>query len=365
MAKFTDIRHMMRSHLVDMEPYEGVDPPEVLAQRAGVPAERIVKLNANENPYGPSPKVAVALAQYKNYPIYPDPQQRRVREAIAEYTDTTPDRVVAGLGSDELIDLLMRLFLESGDGVIQCPPTFGMYASFARVCGARIVSVPRNEAFDIDVPAIQAAAKQGAKMVFIPSPNNPTGNLVSEVGVRNLLDTGMVVVVDEAYYEFSGSTMTPLVPAYPNLVVLRTFSKWAGLASLRIGYGIMDPVVAERLMTIKPPYNITIASELALFASLDDRDLLLSRVDALVAGREELLQRLAKFRDLTTWPSSGNFILCRGPKGKGDWIYHELAKRGVFVRYYSTDPIEDCFRVSVGLPSQHDDLINALREIIS
>lgn len=365
MPKRNDIRSLMRPHLLDMQSYEGVDPPELLAKRAGIPVERIVKLNGNENPYGPSPKVVKALAEYTEYHIYPDPQQRRVREALAEYVGTTPDRVVAGVGSDELIDLLMRLFLEPGDGVVLCTPTFGMYASFAQVNGARLMEVPRDQGFDIDVPGVRKAAEQGAKMTFIASPNNPTGNLVSEATVRELLDTGMLVVVDEAYYEFAGSTVEPLVGEYSNLVVLRTLSKWAGLASLRLGYGIMDPVVAERMMTVKPPYNITIASELALFASLADKELLLSRVRALTGAREELFQQLAKFKELTPVPSRANFILCRGPEGKGQWLYEELANRGVFVRYYRDPPLQDSIRTSVGLPEQNRALVGALREILS
>ena len=365
MPKRNDIRSLMRPHLLDMQSYEGVDPPELLAQRAGIPVERIVKLNGNENPYGPSPKVVKALAEYTEYHIYPDPQQRRVREALAEYVGTTPDRVVAGVGSDELIDLLMRLFLEPGDGVVQCAPTFGMYASFAQVNGGRLMEVPRDQGFDVDVPGVRKAAEQGAKMTFIASPNNPTGNLVSEATVRELLDTGMLVVVDEAYYEFAGSTVEPLVGEYSNLVVLRTLSKWAGLASLRLGYGIMDPAVAERMMTIKPPYNITIASELALFASLADKELLLSRVRALTGAREELFQQLAEFKELTPLPSRANFILCRGPEGKGQWLYEELANRGVFVRYYSAPPLQDSIRTSVGLPEENRALVGALQEIFS
>ena len=365
MAKRNDIRSLMRPHLLDMEPYEGVDPPELLAQWAGIPVERIVKLNGNENPYGPSPKVVKALAEYTDYHIYPDPQQRRVREALAEYSATTPDQVVAGVGSDELIDLLMRLFLEPGDGVVLCTPTFGMYASFAQVNGGRLIEVPRDGGFNIDMPGVRKAAEQGGKMAFIASPDNPTGNLVSEATVRELLDTGMLVVVDEAYYEFAGSTVASLVPDYSNLVVLRTLSKWAGLASLRLGYGIMDPVVAERLMTVKPPYNITIASELALFASLTDKELLLSRVQALIQAREELFHQLAEFKGLTPLPSHANFILCRGSQGKGQWLYEELAKRGVFIRYYSAPPLQDSIRTSVGLPEQNRALVGALQEILS
>ena len=365
MPKRNDIRSLMRPHLLDMQSYEGVDPPELLAQRAGIPVERIVKLNGNENPYGPSPKVVKALAEYTEYHIYPDPQQRRAREALAEYVGTTPDRVVAGVGSDELIDLLMRLFLEPGDGVVLCTPTFGMYASFAQVNGGRLMEVSRGQGFDIDVPGVRKAGEQGAKMTFVASPNNPTGNLVREATVRELLDTGMLVVVDEAYYEFAGSTVLPLVGEYSNLVVLRTLSKWAGLASLRLGYGIMNPAVAERMMTIKPPYNITIASELALFASLADKELLLSRVRALTGAREELFQQLAEFKELTPLPSRANFILCRGPEGKGQWLYEELANRGVFVRYYSDPPLQHSFRTSVGLPEQNRALVGALQEILS
>lgn len=365
MPKRKDIRSLMRPHLLGIQPYEGVDPPELLAQRSGIPIERIVKLNGNENPYGPSPKVMKALAEYTEYHIYPDPQQRRVREALSEYVGTTPDRVVAGVGSDEIIDLLMRLFLKPGDGVVLCTPTFGMYASFAQVNEGRLVEVPRDHWFDIDVSGVRKAAEQGAKMTFIASPNNPSGNLVSETVVRELLETDLLVVVDEAYYEFAGATVAPLVGEYSNLVVLRTLSKWAGLASLRLGYGIMDPAVAECMMTVKPPYNITIASELALFASLADKELLLSRVRAITEAREELIKELAKFKELTPVPSHANFVLCRAPEGKGQWIYEELANRGVFVRYYSAPPLQDSIRTSVGLPEENRALLSALQEICS
>ncbi len=166
-------------------------------------------------------------------------------------------------------------------------------------------------------------------------------------------------------HEFVRSTVAPLVTDYSNLVVLRTFSKWAGLASLRLGYGIMDPAVAERLMTIKLPYNITIASELALFASLADKEMLLSRVRAITEAREELFRRLALFQELTPLPSSANFILCRVPQGKGRWFYEELAKRGVFVRYFSALDLQDFIRISVGLPEHNQALIGALQAILS
>jgi len=173
-----------------------------------------------------------------------------------------------------------------------------------------------------------------------------------------------MVVVDEAYYEFSGSTVALMVDKYPNLIVLRTFSKWAGLASLRIGYGVMHPIVAERLMAIKPPYNITAASELALIASLDDKELLLSRVGKLVQSRENLFKELGDIKGLTPFPSKANFILCHVSNGKGSWLYNELAKRGVFVRYYGKPPIEDYLRISIGLPDQNQALLTILKKTL-
>ncbi|MSQ21951.1 MAG: histidinol-phosphate transaminase [Dehalococcoidia bacterium] len=355
----------MLPHMLDAVPYAAVDPPSVLAARAGLAEDDIAKLDANENPYGPSPKVAEALASYKGYHIYPDPQQRRIREALAAYAGTTPDRIVAGVGSDELIDLLLRLFVAPGDRVIDCVPTFGMYASFVSVVGGELVSVPRTKTFDVDIEAIRKEARQGAKVIFLASPNNPSGNLLSEATLRQLLSLDLLVVVDEAYYEFAGATLAHLIPQHSNLVVLRTFSKWAGLAGMRLGYGIMDPAVAERLMVIKPPYNLSVAAEIALLASLDDKALLLSRVQSIVAERDSLFARLRRIPGLVPLPSRANFILCRLAKGQGHRVYQELAKRGIFVRYYDTDLLRDYIRLSVGLPQQNKALVEALQMILS
>ena len=365
MPNFKDIRSLMLPHMLHAVPYAAVDPPSVLAARAGLPEDDIAKLDANENPYGPSPKVAQALASYQGYHIYPDPQQRRVRDALAAYAATTPDRIVAGVGSDELIDLLLRLFVAQGDRVIDCVPTFGMYASFVSVVGGELVSVPRTKAFDVDLPAIRSAARKGAKIIFLASPHNPSGNLVDETTVRQLLDLDLLVVVDEAYYEFAGTTLAHLVPQYSNLVVLRTFSKWAGLAGIRLGYGIMDPAVAERLMVVKPPYNLSVAAEVALLASLEDKALLLSRVQSIMAERERLFVQLHAIPGLVPLPSRANFILCRLPRGQGHRVYQELAKRGIFVRYYDTDLLRDYIRVSVGLPHQSLALVEALQSVLS
>ena len=214
--------------------YTPIEPTEILEQKAG---HRIVKLDGNENPYGCSPKVYQAIVSYPYYHIYPDPEQRELRNALEEYTGLRSQHIVCGSGSDELIDLVLRLFLKPGDEVINCSPTFGMYPFSTNVCGGKVVDVPRSGDFSLDMVGIKKAITVKTKVIFVASPNNPTGNTSTEQEIVKLVDTGKIVVVDEAYYEFSNVTMANLVPNYPNLIVLRTFSKWAGLAGLRIGYG--------------------------------------------------------------------------------------------------------------------------------
>ena len=152
----------MLPYVLEATPYAGVEPPDVLAREAGIPEDQVVKLDGNENLYGPAPGVAEALAAYDSYHIYPDPMQRRVREALAAYAGTTPDRVVAGVGSDELIDLLLRLFVGPGERVIQCVPTFGMYAAFTQLVGGQLLSVARHEPCDVPVDAARPAAAEGS-----------------------------------------------------------------------------------------------------------------------------------------------------------------------------------------------------------
>ncbi|HLB29400.1 MAG TPA: aminotransferase class I/II-fold pyridoxal phosphate-dependent enzyme, partial [Dehalococcoidia bacterium] len=237
----SDISSLIRRDLLDMAGYEPIEPPQVLAEALGIPAERVLKLDGNENPYGSSPKALAALASLEAAHIYPDPQQRRLRSALAAYTGLGEEQLVAGSGSDELIDLIIRLFLGHDDGVITCPPTFAMYGFSARVAGAPVMAAPRRHNFSLDMKAIAACRERGGKLIFVASPNNPTGNLLSEAELEGLLDMGLIVVVDEAYGEFAGQSFADRVGAgpgarpYPSLIVLRSFSKWAGLAGLRVG----------------------------------------------------------------------------------------------------------------------------------
>ena len=356
-------RDFVQPHWRDLDPYEAADPPELLAERAGIPEGDLVKLNANENPYGPSPKVIEALAQAHRVHIYPDPAQVAMRRAVSAYVGLAPEHVVVGNGSDEIIDLVFRAVLAPGDAVVNSVPTFGMYDVIARICGASTVEVERDEGFRID-PARVLRAAEGAKIIALASPNNPSGNAAPAADVERLLGSDCVVVVDEAYAEFTDRSVAHLVREHPNLVVLRTLSKWAGLAGLRVGYGLMDPQMAEVLMRGKPPYNVSQAAETALLASLADRATLLERVGLIVEERWRMESLLAELPGVRPLPSEANFILCRMPEGRGRTIYQGLAARGVAVRYYARGKLADFLRISVGTPEQTDRLIGALRAVL-
>jgi histidinol-phosphate aminotransferase len=363
MTSSDDVVRLIKSNLRNITPYIPIEPTEVLSKQIDVASEYILKLDGNENPYGCSPKVNQALSNYPYYHIYPDPQQRELRKALEKYIGVSANHLVAGSGSDELIELILRLFLEPGDQVINCPPTFGMYTFCTDICGGTIKEIPRRDDFSLDVDAIKKAINKTTKVIFIASPNNPSGNIVPELEIIELVNTGIIMVIDEAYAEFSDSTILPLLSTYPNLFLLRTFSKWAGLAGLRIGYGIFPVPVVEHIMKIKQPYNINAAAHVAALASLNDIDYLRNTIAAIVSERKRLFENLSTFDWLKPYASEANFILCSVLNGKAKEVYLNLQKKGIFIRYFNTPLLKNCIRITVGKPEHTDYLIAALKEI--
>jgi histidinol-phosphate aminotransferase len=359
-------RSNVRRAIADIKEYFGPDDPEFLARRLGRPVESIIKLDANENPYGPSPLVQEMLSTYTGYSVYPDSAQRTARAALAEYAGVSADSLILGNGADELIDLLMRAYLDPGDELIDFPPSFAMYAFNAQLQDARVVSVPRNDDFTIDVDAALRAITPRTKLILLTSPNNPTGTVMPAADVRRILDTGYLVVLDEAYFEFADAdgqgfeSMIGEVARYPNLVVLRTFSKWAGLAGLRIGYGVFPHEVSQHLWKLKPPFNVNVAALVAMRAALDDKDHLLGTVKKIVAERDRLLVELPKTRLLRPYPTRSNFILSEIDGMDGRTLTDRLADEGILVRYYNTPRLRSCVRISVGRPEQNDVLLATL-----
>ena len=358
-----DIRSLVRPHLLQMPGYEPIEPIDVMAKRLGLSPDQISKLDGNENPYGPSPRVAERLAAYQHFHIYPDPAQRAVRGAIGEYVGVDSEQIVLGTGSDEILDLAATLFLSPGDTLVNCPPTFGVYEYLGEVYNARVINVPRNEDFTLDVPALENVLRSGAKLLYLASPNNPTGNLFPREQLLRILEYPVAVVVDEAYAEFSGQSTVDLVGQRGNLIVARTFSKWAGLAGLRAGYAVIPPELVETVWKVKVPYNLSVASEQAILASLEDKQTLLDNVRRIVEERDRMFQRLEKLPFLRPYPSAGNYILCevRGVSARD--VRDNLRRRGILIRYFDTPSLRNCVRISVGKPHDTDRVIEAMIEI--
>jgi histidinol-phosphate aminotransferase len=358
-----DVLALVRKDLLAMPGYEPIEPIDVVARRLGIPESEVVKLDGNENPYGPAPEVLEALGRFEYFEIYPDPQQRRLRQAVADYVGADPDQIILGNGSDELLDIIARLLLSPGDAVLNAPPTFGMYDFVARIYAASLIEVPRLEDFTLDLPAMERALDDGAKLLYLASPNNPTANPLPSDHLDRLLDHAAVVVVDEAYAEFAGSSFVEKVRERDNLIVVRTFSKWAGLAGLRAGYGVFPKPLAELVWKTKMPYNLNAAAEVAILASLRSVDALRSRVADIVEERERMRGKVDEIPWLRPFPSHTNFLLCevRGRSAKD--VRDELGRRGILVRCFDTPGVRNCLRISVGRPEHTDRLVDALSQI--
>jgi histidinol-phosphate aminotransferase len=357
------IEKLIRKDLMAFGGYSAATSPETLEGKIEVETGDIIKLDANENPYGCSPRVQKALAKYKQFNIYPDDGQERLRKMLAKFAGVDPEYIVAGSGSNQLIDLLVRLLVAKADEVINCTPTFGVYSFSTRLCGGTLVEIPRLNDFSIDIKSVKAKITPKTKIIFIANPNNPSANLTSKEDIKALLETGVPVVVDEAYYEFSRATVIPLIKKYDNLIVLRTFSKWAGLAGLRVGYGIFPPQIASFILRIKIPYNVNVAALVAVEESLKDVDYLMASVAKIVAERQHLFTELQKIKWLKPYPSKANFILCDVLKGNAKTLFLKLQSKGILVRYFEQARIKNCIRISVGKPEHTDALVKALHQI--
>jgi histidinol-phosphate aminotransferase len=358
-----DIKRFIRSDLINFDGYRARVSPETLEGELEIPAGSVIKLDANENPYGCSPRVNRVLGAYADLNIYPDAAQTELRKLLEGYTGISAERIVAGSGSGDLIDLILRLLLEPGGEVIACVPAFSMFRFSTRMYRGKLIEVPRDRDFAVSISAIKAAISKRTKIILLDNPNNPTGNLTSGDDILEIVDTGLPVLVDEAYVEFAGETVASLAGQHQNLMVLRTFSKWAGLAGLRVGYGIFPPRIASYLMTIKLPYNVNAAAIVAVRESLRDIDYLMGNVRAIIAERERLFTELKKLNFLTPFPSRANFILCSVRDGLAGEFHERLKGKGILVRYFDTPLLRSFIRISVGRPEHTDALIKALRDI--
>jgi histidinol-phosphate aminotransferase len=354
----------IRQHILDLPPYQPVFPLDVLSQELGIPVQQLIKLDANENPFGPLPEVQEALLGIDTYHIYPDPETREIRKLLAEHHNIPEASVIIGAGADELIDLIMRVVLDPGDKVLNCPPTFGMYAFDARLNQAQVISIPRKPDFSLDIESlISSVTALRPKILFLANPNNPDGSIIAQDVFEKLISQDILLVIDEAYIEFARgrNSYIPQVADHPNLIVMRTFSKWAGLAGLRIGYGVFPTEMTPILLKAKQPYNVSVAAETAAVVTLKNLSKSEERISRIIEQRSFLFEELAKISWLKPYPSQGNFILFKVMDRSAPEVWGQLRKQGILIRYFDKPGLSDHIRISVGTEVQNQQLLSALK----
>jgi histidinol-phosphate aminotransferase len=346
-------KSVVRKALRGFQPYvPGEQPPD---------AEGWVKLNTNESPFPPSPKViaAIKVAADESLRLYPSPTAAPAREAIARHFGLDRSQVAVGNGGDELIELCFRAFAGAGDSVAYPTPTYPLLEPLCRIHEA-IPSIHPTEEFSELPPSLGA---DPAPLKFIVNPNSPTGALFAQPDIDAAVAASSgVVVIDEAYVDFAPQSALPMLKRHENVLLLRTFSKSYGLAGLRIGFALGPRDVIESLDSVKDSYNVDRLAIVAAVAAIEDEDHHRRLVDEVVRNRRELAGALAEM-GFEVVPSATNFVFVKPPKPAAG-VVAALRERKILVRHYDREPIAGWIRITVGTRDQHGALLAALKEIL-
>ena len=332
-----------------------------------LPAEAF--LSANENPRDVDAEVRAEIARrIADVPLnrYPDPLANRLRDMIAEANGLDRSCVLLGNGGDELLFDLALAWGGPGRTFLNLPPTFSVYAANARLTNTTCVDVPRRADFSIDEEAVLARVAEGdIDFIIVTSPNNPTGQRASTEFIERLLEaTDALVMVDEAYFEFSRVTVRPLLANHENLVILRTFSKAFSLAGVRLGYILASPWVIDQFAKVRQPYSVDAVSQAIGEVVYENRSRFEPGIRQIIEERGRMMEALRTTGGVTPFPSDSNWILFRMDEAGAAWEY--LYDHGVLVRDFSATPLlENCLRVTIGTPEQNDQFIRTLRDFVA
>jgi histidinol-phosphate aminotransferase len=347
-----------RPELDSLTPY---DAKEVRAE---------VVLASNENPHSLPSEVVHKLAEllpHFRFNRYPDPTANDLRKLIAEANGLETENVLVGNGGDEIIFNLLLAWGGQGRTLLDMPPTFAMYGIDAQATGTKVVQVPRLGDFSIDTEAVLARVAQGdIDIVIVANPNNPTGNLTDESFLIDLLNaTDAIVMVDEAYFEFSRHTMRPHMSRHKNLVILRTFSKAFSLAGLRVGYLLGDAEVISEFMKVRQPYSVDAFAQWVAATVFRDRMVFEATIREIVRGRDQLLHGLSMHPEIEAFDSEANYVLFRVEHAGALWR-DLLHGHSILVRDFSRSPgLENCLRVTVGTDEENKRFLAAIDEVLA
>ena len=349
-----------------LTPYQPGKSIEALQREQGL--SDCVKLASNENPFGPSPEAVAALREIAGrVSVYPDGNGGALKAALARLHGVDAECVTLGNGSNEILELVARLFLGPGNSAMFTRHAFAVYPIVTQAAGARAVVVPlRADSYDADLPAMLARLDARVRVLFLANPNNPTGNWIEARAVHDFISripSQVIVIIDEAYFEYVAKagyeSAVQWVGAFPNLLVMRTFSKIYGLAGLRIGYAVSQPELAELLNRIRQPFNTSSAAQAAALAALTDHDHVGMSRDKNLAGMRQLEAAFTAM-GLRFILSAGNFICVQ--VGGGASVYQALLREGVIVRPVANYGLPDYIRVTIGSARENTRFIEALKK---
>jgi len=348
-------------------PYPPGKPIEELERELGIKGS--IKLASNENPLGPSPMAVQAIMdKVHGLHRYPDGSGHYLKTKLGKNFGFPIEQIILGNGSNELIELIIRTFLTSGEHVVQAFPTFLVYGKVVKGAGGQMTSVPLSD-FRIDLQAMSEAITPKTKIVFINNPNNPTGSALSKkemLGFLKKIPDDVIVALDEAYIEFvsdeDAAQGLDLLSRHPLLVVLRTFSKLYGLAGLRIGYGFASSEVIDYMNRVRQPFNANSLAQAAAIAALDDSKFVSRTLEIVKKGLRYLYKSLDEI-GIEYLPTQTNFFLVKVPQG-GKEIYNRMLKKGVIIRSMDSYGLPDYIRINVGLPEENERFIMTLRDVL-
>jgi len=362
------MKKLTKQGIETLVPYPPGKPIEELEREMGITGS--IKLASNENPLGPSPlAIKAMLENMKTLHRYPDGSGFYLKSKLSSKFGLPQAQIIIGNGSNELIELIIRTFLSSGEEVIQPFPTFLVYGKIVTGGGGKMVSIPLSD-FEIDLEAMRAAITPKTKVIFINNPNNPTGSALSKDEMSSFLKSipqDIIVVLDEAYIEFVSDSRVAqgleLLADYPLIIVLRTFSKLYGLAGLRIGYGFASEQIIDYMNRVRQPFNANALAQVAATAALDDTEFV-SRTLEVVRDGLSYLQSQLNDLGLEYLPTQTNFFLIKVPGGAKK-IYELMLKEGVIIRAMDSYGLDEYIRVNVGLPEENERFIQTLKKVLN
>ncbi len=361
------VKELVRKEIMGVNPYVPGKPIDEVKRELGL--NEVIKLASNENPLGPSPKAIEAMKEaIKRVHIYPDGNVYNLRQKLSQKLKIKGEQLIFGNGSDELLVLLAETFIKEGDQVILAETTFSEYEFASKIMGAELIKVPLKD-YTHNLKDMAAVLTAKTKMIFVCNPNNPTGTIVKQKEVEEFLEVipeDVIVVFDEAYFEYVSSESYPntidYLDRYPNIIILRTFSKIYSLGGLRIGYGIANSELISYVERVRQPFNINSIAQVAAEASLEDQGHVEKSLEYNQQGKEYLYREFSRL-NLDFVETETNFIFIDTPKDNQE-VFEEMLKKGLIIRSLASYGYSNKLRITIGLPEENKKLVKALTEVL-